>query len=111
MMWKDFADAVALFATKYDQINTLLRGSSRHQESIGDMRALGANTLVEATSNLLRRSKEGVVVERLKTLETLVSSLLAFEATNSPDIVYGVSSITKATAHPTSKFPYKCPIP
>ncbi len=61
-----------------------------------------ANTLVEATRNLFRRSKDGKVMERLKTLEMLVSTLLPFEATDPRDIVYGVLSIAKDTPYSDS---------
>lgn len=48
IQWRDFADAVALFVTKQNQINSLLkRRFTKDPDPIGDMRALGANTLVE----------------------------------------------------------------
>ncbi|CZT09311.1 uncharacterized protein RAG0_14108 [Rhynchosporium agropyri] len=104
MRWSDFADAVALFVTKQDQINKLLnKNYPTVAESIGDMKVLGANTLVEASSNLFRRSKEGVISERFLTLETLVSTLLAFEATDLRDIVYAVLSLAKDTPYPNTK--------
>ncbi|KAL2065597.1 hypothetical protein VTL71DRAFT_3267 [Oculimacula yallundae] len=100
MLWSDFADAVALFVTKQDQINKLLK---KHNlvvaDSIGDMKALGANTLAEASSNLFRRSKDGIILERFLSLETLVSTLLAFEATDPRDIVYAVLSLAKDTPY------------
>ena len=103
MQWTDFADAVALFVTKHDQINALLkRCYTMESDLIGDMRALGANTLVEATSNLFRRSNDGVILERLMSLETLVSTLLAFEATDPKDTVYAVLSIANDTPYSNS---------
>jgi hypothetical protein len=48
IQWRDFADAVALFVTKQNQINSLLKKRfTKDPDPIGDMRALGANTLVE----------------------------------------------------------------
>ncbi|KAH7333338.1 heterokaryon incompatibility protein-domain-containing protein [Rhexocercosporidium sp. MPI-PUGE-AT-0058] len=100
MQWSDFADAVALFVTKHDQINRLLKNyNPTDPDPIGDMRALGANTLAEATSNLFRKSKDGAIQERLLSLETLVSTLLAFEATNPLDTVYAVLSIANDTPY------------
>jgi hypothetical protein len=101
LQWMDFRDAVALFVTKHDQIKRLL-SQSRYMaipDPVGDMRALGANTLVEATSNLFRRSDKGKIVERLLDLETLVSTFLAFEAKDPRDTVYGVLSIAKDTPY------------
>jgi hypothetical protein len=74
IQWRDFADAVALFVTKQNQINSLLkRRFTKDPDPIGDMRALGVNTLVEATSNLFRRATDGRILERLLNMETLVS--------------------------------------
>ncbi|KAF8851221.1 hypothetical protein BDZ45DRAFT_155158 [Acephala macrosclerotiorum] len=103
MQWLDFADAVALFVTKHDQINTLLKRHSNEPDPIGDMRALGASILVEATSNLFRKSKDGRILERLLSLETLVSTLLAFESTDPRDTVYAVLSIANDTPYSNSK--------
>jgi hypothetical protein len=61
------------------------------------MRALGANTLVEATSNLFRRSDTGEILERLLGLETLVSTFLPFEASDPRDTIYAVLSIASDT--------------
>ncbi len=40
ILWEDFADAVALFVTKHDQINALLKRSGS-VDPIGDIRVLG----------------------------------------------------------------------
>lgn len=102
--WSDFSDAVALFVTKHDQIKQLVASSgiSPDPDPIGDMRALGANILVEATSNLFRKSDTGEIRERLLSLEILVSTLLAFEAKDPRDTVYGVLSIAKDTPYADS---------
>lgn len=99
MQWRDFADAVALFVEKHDQIDSLLKASTENPGPIGDMRALGANILVEANSTLFRRSAGGQIIERKMSLEVLVSKLLAFEATDSKDIVYAVLSIASDTPY------------
>lgn len=59
---------------------------------------VGANTLIEALSNLFRKSQDRDIIERLSTLETLVSTLLTFDATDPRDIIYAVLSIAKDTA-------------
>lgn len=61
--------------------------------------ALSATRLVDATSNLLRRSKYGETerIEPLISLEHLVSSLSSFEATVPHDIIYSLLAIARDT--------------
>jgi Heterokaryon incompatibility protein (HET) len=106
--WPEFADAIALFMTKYDRIRRAFEGprtysdsrkSDDHHIMALDANALGANTLVTATNNLFRRSNEGKIQQRLLSLELLVSSmLLAFEATDPKDTVFAVLQIAKDTS-------------
>jgi hypothetical protein len=103
--WQDFADAIALFMTKHDDIKEMLEKLKRSFEVMSDPdayigglepRALGANTLVHATSTLFRKSDDGRIQQRLLNLEVLVSSLfLAFEASEPRDTVYAVLSLAK----------------
>lgn len=63
-------------------------------------------------SNLFRKSHDSDLIERLSSLETLVSSLLTFDATDPRDIIYAVLSIAKDTATQTtasSKTPLRSP--
>lgn len=56
---------------------------------------------VHATSNLFRKSNNGTILEWMRDLETLVSELSAFEASNPRDVIYGVLALardTKSTA-------------
>ncbi|KAE9380842.1 HET-domain-containing protein [Stipitochalara longipes BDJ] len=106
MPWQDFADAIALFMTKYETIRrafgpgpqdySAALNSDEHHIMALDARALGANALVTATSNLFRRSNEGKILQRLLSLELLVSSmLLAFEAADPKDTIFAVLQIAK----------------
>lgn len=100
--WTDLADAVALFVTKLDDIKNLFRYSrqfNHNPEHLGDIVALGANNLVNVTSNLFRRSThgQGEEIERLSSLEALVSSLLSFESSDPRDTVYALLSIAKSS--------------
>lgn len=105
MPWPEFADAIALFMTKYDNIRRAFEGprtysasrnSDDHHIRALDAKVLGANALVTATSNLFRRSNEGKIQQRLLSLELLVSSmLLAFEATDPKDTIFAVLQIAK----------------
>lgn len=90
--WGDFADAVALFVAKFDTIHKLARKS---HEPLGNVRA-GAYNLVAVINDYLRKSKDDKV-ERLETLEILVSRLLSFDATDPRDTIYAVLSLAKDT--------------
>lgn len=108
--WTDFADAVALFVTKFDEIKNMFlysRQFNHNSEHLGDIVALGANNLVNVASNLFRRPSHGQdeEIESLSSLEALVSSLLSFEASDPRDTVYALLSIAKgnsASAHVSS---------
>ena len=97
--WKNFADAVAIFATRFDAIKQLFlpsREFNHNVEYLGDLEALGANILVDVTANHFRRSLGAEDdLERLSSLEELASRLLKFEASDPRDTVYAILSICK----------------
>jgi hypothetical protein len=51
--------------------------------------------LIDATSNLFRRSNEEEIIEHRQILEALVSSLTAYEASDPRDTIYAVLSLAK----------------
>ena len=95
--WKDFADGVAIFSTRFDDIKHLFRSSRDYDfnaDYLGDLEALGAKILVDMTANNFRRlpgSPDGL--ERLSSLEALVSRLLKSESSDPKDTVYALLSI------------------
>lgn len=95
--WRDFCDAVALFELHYPDIKATFLNETYHysRQRLGEVKALGACRLVKVTSNLFRKSTDGKIQRRLVTLESLVSSLTMFDATNSHDIVYAMVAIAK----------------
>ena len=105
--WSNFADAIALFMTKHDEITEILEGNQKTFSAMQDPdthigaldpRALGANTLVNASTNLFRRLPDGTIKQRLVNLEVLVTALfLAFEASEPKDTIYAVLSLAKDT--------------
>jgi len=107
MPWEKFADAIALFMTRHNEIKAYLEKPKNYSEKqdpdahlgLMEPRALGANTLVDATTNLFRRSDDGEKIQyRLVDLEVLVSSMfLAFEASEPRDTIYAVLSLAKDT--------------
>ena len=100
ILWPKFADAIALFMTKHDEIKRILSPYTKYPDTTdSDARALGANTLVNATNNLFRKTEDGKIKQRQLTLEVLVScQFLAFEASDPRDTVYAVLSIAKDTS-------------
>ena len=100
MKWRDFANAVALFGSRHRQISGVLRASSAFHNApdiLGDVTALGAHRLVQESSNLFRKSDDGKIQEHLLPLETLVSTLSPFEATEPHDTIYAVLSLAEDT--------------
>jgi hypothetical protein len=102
MEWSNFADAIALFMTKYESIQQILNTpntqSSSSPTDIMEARGLGAELLVQATSNLFRKEDNGRILQRLMNLETLVSSMfLSSETLDPKDTIFAVLSLAKDT--------------
>ena len=101
--WSDFAVAVSLFEAaeiKGRTVTKSIRASSHFDHAsdfLGEIKSLGATRLVNATGNLFRKSHTGQVVERLLTLDVLVSSLSVFEASNAHDTIYAILALAKDT--------------
>ncbi|KAH8647998.1 heterokaryon incompatibility protein-domain-containing protein [Tricladium varicosporioides] len=105
--WQDFSSAVALFVSRHQDLKRLFTsntGSGGYLRLFGEVEALGAKALVDVTSNLFRKSDDGIVLERLYSLEALVSSLTAFEVTVPHDTIYAVLWLAH-DAEPDSKEP------
>lgn len=107
--WKDFADAVSLFVAVESQNSDLSRKIKANPQFnnvpgfFGSVQALGASILVEATSNLVRRSNDGKT-EPILPLETLVSTLSMFRTTNLRDTIYALLSLARDTSPKTAAF-------
>ena len=97
MPWQQFADAIALFKTWHNEIKSDRNGFECMR--LINPQALGAHALVDATTNLFRRSDNDVRIRhRLVDLEVLVTStFLAFEASEPRDIIFAVLSLARDT--------------
>ena len=96
--WRDFADCVSLLYHKRQDLKRLFRESPRfgnHPDYLGNLTELGAIRLVHASDNLFYKTKEGQIERHLLSLEALISSLTAFEASDDHDIVYAVLWLAK----------------
>lgn len=91
--WADFSAATALFVARHRDLRHLFQSSKdfqNHPNYLGEVEALGAKSLVDITTNLFRKSDDGVVLERLLSLEALISTLTLFEAGSPHDTIYAV---------------------
>lgn len=102
MTWQEFADAVSLFVeveTATHRLSEVMKKDPTFYhipDFFGDVRQLGATLLVEATSNVYRKTKDGKR-EFLLSLEYLVSSLSVFDATQPRDIIFALLAIARDT--------------
>ncbi|MCJ1358519.1 MAG: hypothetical protein MMC33_008519 [Icmadophila ericetorum] len=91
-------NAMAIFVAKFDSVREVFRASKRYDipEDLGEVVVLGANVLVNASSNLFRRSAMGGdALVRAASLDTLMADLSSFEAIDPRDTVYALLSIAK----------------
>ena len=104
LSWKDFAHAITIFAYRIDDIKRHFIHHSQYEhntEYLGDIQAFGASALVEVTENYFRGSSGATNgLERLSSLEALVSRLLRFEASDPRDTIYALLSICKKQIGP-----------
>jgi hypothetical protein len=98
--WPELADAVALFGSRGPEIAQLFKRDKsfgHRADFLGDVEALGANRLVQTIGKLFRRADDGQRLEKLLSLESLVSNLSAFNAAKPHDIIYAVLSLANDT--------------
>lgn len=90
--FQDFSAAVSLFVARHKDLRSLFQGSKEfhnHPNYLGEVEALGAKSLVDITTNLFRKN-DGVILERLLSLEALISTLTMFYAGCAHDTIYAV---------------------
>jgi hypothetical protein len=95
--WRKFADAVSLFASKYVNLKDIFKGAEsfgHNPNYLGDVKELGAYQLVHVASNFFRKSDTGDILDRLLSLEEIVSALAAFDALDGHDVIYAVLALS-----------------
>lgn len=99
VQWLDFADAVSLLASNQTAIKKLFDYKEWRDgpNTLGDIQSFGAYILLEATSKLFLRTAEGDITRPVKKLESLVTSLKTFDATEKMDLIYSLVSIASDT--------------
>ncbi len=106
--WADFADVVSLFEAVESENHMISKSIMMSDlfnhipDFLGEIKFLGATRLVDATSNLFRKSKSGQVLERLLSLEALILNLSAFQASRPHDIIYAVLNLAKGIRTPAA---------
>ena len=99
--WSDFADAVSLFEAVESESRSISKSIMMSDlfnhvpNFLGEIKFLGATRLVNATSNIFRKSNNGQVLERLLSLEVLISNLSAFKTSRPHDVIYAVLNLAK----------------
>jgi hypothetical protein len=86
--WDDFADAVSLLLEKIDVLRAKF-----DEEIFEDVETTSAAILIQCLDNIYHKSYTGDVLAKLLDLETLVSTLLGFQATSPRDTIYSVLSL------------------
>ncbi len=112
MEWSEFAAAVALFERRSASIAKHFKGAQAYENNpnfLGDIQAMGASRLVLTTSNLYRKSGDGRIIDRLLSLEALVSILSDFKARERHDTIYAMLALAKDTWRESSLGPVKEP--
>lgn len=100
--WDDFSDAVTLLNEKLEG----LRVGLVDVETFAYVESLSASILVKNLSNLCRKSDDSSDLEKLLDLETLVSTLLSFEARDAQDTIYSLLSIARDAPKDLENHPY-----
>ncbi|KAB8356340.1 hypothetical protein FH972_023924 [Carpinus fangiana] len=94
--WQNLADSMALFASKSDSVAKLFKENPTYNNQydyLGNVTALGAYRLVLTVSKLFRKSDDGQTLEKLMSLESLISNLAAFRARQPHDTIYAILSL------------------
>lgn len=93
LAWREFACVIGMLADHQPQLRKLFRESSYHKnhpDYLGDLSELGAIRLADLADNLLLKDTTGKIDGRSLSLEALVASLTAFEASEPHDVIYAI---------------------
>lgn len=92
--WDDFADAVSLLMEKIELIRDTFK-----DDAFDDVETSSACVLVQTLCNVCRKADQGDdkgrLVSALLDVETLVSTLLGFQATLPRDTIYSILSLAR----------------
>ena len=98
--WSDFAEAISILEAvrPEDQIMCnafLCPDHPKLSHFLTEILLLAATRLVDMTNNIFRKSDEGTFLEKMLSLEVLISELSSFQVSRSHDIIYAVLGLAK----------------
>ena len=98
--WSDFAEAVSVLEAvrPEDQImsnGTLSTNQASLSDSLDEIPLLAATRLVNLTENVFRKSDKGAMLEKMLSLEVLMSELSSFQVSRPHDVIYAVLGLAK----------------
>jgi hypothetical protein len=94
--WDMFTSAVSICASLYHQLQQLFLSSPKFDHNpdyLSSITESGALRLIQVVNMLFRKSDEAVAPKASLSLETLVCTLPAFEASRPEDTIYAVLSL------------------
>ncbi|KAJ9604279.1 hypothetical protein H2200_011113 [Cladophialophora chaetospira] len=98
--WIDLVDAAVLLEKHWPVLVSQL--SHQERDSLGDIHAPGAMSLVQLTSRSLQKNHAGHVQARLVDMETLLTALPMFDTSLPHDTIYSILSLARDTYQTTS---------
>ena len=98
--WSDFAEAVSILESvrPEDQImsnGTLSPNQANLSDILSEIPLLAATRLVKLTNSVFRKSDQGTMLEKVITLEVLMSELSSFQVSRPHDVIYAVLGLAK----------------
>ena len=88
MKWAEFAEIAELLSLSWKVIKETMDLPATH--AAGDKHLIDAMALIETSQNMIRKARNGEVLERLLSLEVLLSRLATFEVTVAHDAIYSI---------------------
>ena len=103
--WRMFASVISMLPRRQAHLRKLFRRSADYNnlpDYFGNLNELGATRLAHVSDNLFRKQEDGTISEKAFSLEGLISSLTAFEASDPHDVLYAILWLAN-DAHPVTK--------
>lgn len=106
--WMDLSDAITLFGDKFSEICIFFEPSRAQQnklkdvqdnfylhEPLGNIRGNPAYTIITTLNHIIRKASDGRVIQRLCTMEMLISSVALSQVTDPKDTVYALWALAR----------------
>lgn len=101
--WDDFMDAISILGAQVDHVTNLKRNAAFLSPDWA-RRALPATSFLDATRSIFKKAGNGDIIERLCSLELLVSSTVKFEADDPRDKIYAMLSLAEDHNLPVANY-------